>query len=297
MIRRPAAPLPPTPKTMKMKTVLCISYDSEDNRTSPGHFPNHENDNIPMHFLWFLRPAAPLPPTSQTMKMYTVLWISYDCGANRTPPGNFQNYENDNSPMHVLWFWGQLPPPSSPLPKPWKWRQSHAFLVILEPNAPHPGTSKTMKRITVLCISCDSEASRPLPPTSKAMEMKTVLCISYDCGANHTPPGHFQTHENDDRPMHFLWLWGQPPPSRPLPKPWKWRQSYAFHMILEPTSPLLGTSKTMKMITVLCIALWFWGQPPPPTLFQNHENEGSPMLFFGFWSQSHASRALPKPCK
>ena len=43
MILRPAAPLPPTSKTMKIMTVPCIFYDSEASR--------------------------PLPPTSKTMKM------------------------------------------------------------------------------------------------------------------------------------------------------------------------------------------------------------------------------------
>ena len=77
MILRPAAPLPPTSKTMKMKTVLCISFDSGANRTHPGHFQNYDNDN---------RPAGPLPPTSKTMKTKTVLCITYGSGAKRTPP-------------------------------------------------------------------------------------------------------------------------------------------------------------------------------------------------------------------
>ena len=51
MILRPAAPLLPTSKTIKMKAVLCISYGSGGNRTPPGHFQNHENDNSLMHFL------------------------------------------------------------------------------------------------------------------------------------------------------------------------------------------------------------------------------------------------------
>ena len=65
-----------------------------------------------------------------------------------------------------------------PTSKTMKMKTVHAFLVALEPSAPHPGTSKTMKMITVLCISYDSEA-RP-------------------------PPAHFQSHENEDSPMHFL---------------------------------------------------------------------------------------------
>ena len=40
-----------TSKTMKMITVLCISYDSEANRQLPTHFQNHENADCPMHFL------------------------------------------------------------------------------------------------------------------------------------------------------------------------------------------------------------------------------------------------------
>ena len=39
-----------TSKTMKMITVLCISYDSEANRQLPTHFQNHENADRPMHF-------------------------------------------------------------------------------------------------------------------------------------------------------------------------------------------------------------------------------------------------------
>ena len=49
-----------------------------------------------------LNPAAPLPPTSKTMKMKTVLRISHDSGANRTPPRHFQNHEIANSPMNFL---------------------------------------------------------------------------------------------------------------------------------------------------------------------------------------------------
>ena len=59
---RPAAPLPPTSKTMKKKRVLCISYDSGANRTPPAHFQNHENGNSPMHCFMILRPAAPSRP-------------------------------------------------------------------------------------------------------------------------------------------------------------------------------------------------------------------------------------------
>ena len=85
MILKPAAPLPPTLKTMKMLTVL---YDSEANRPTPTHFQNHENGNIPMHlFLMILEAIRPLLGTSKTMKTI--------------------------SPMHFLWFWGQ-PLPVAP---------------------------------------------------------------------------------------------------------------------------------------------------------------------------------------
>ena len=53
--------------------------------------------------------------------------------------------------------------------------------------------------------------------------------------------------------MHFLWFWSHPHRSRSLPKPWKWWQSHAFLMILEPSAPLPLTSKTMKMMTVPCL--------------------------------------------
>ena len=51
MILEPAAPFPPTSKTMKMLTVACISNDSEANRPPPTHFERHENENNPMHLL------------------------------------------------------------------------------------------------------------------------------------------------------------------------------------------------------------------------------------------------------
>ena len=57
-------------------------------------------------------------------------------------------------------------------------RQSYALFMILEPTAPSPGTSKTMKIIIILCISSDSGANRP-------------------------PPARFQNHENVDRSMNF----------------------------------------------------------------------------------------------
>ena len=39
---------------------------------------------------------------------------------------------------------------------------------------------KTIKMLTVLCISYDSEATRPPRLTSRDMKMMTGLCISYD---------------------------------------------------------------------------------------------------------------------
>ena len=98
---------------------------------------------------------------------------------------------------------GQCISYDSAVPKTWKWWRSNEFPMVLKPAA-------------------------PLQPTSKTMKMRTVPCISYDYTANSPTPGHFQNHENENSPMHFLWFWGQPPPSCPLPKPWKWCQFYTF---------------------------------------------------------------------
>ena len=157
MILQPAAPFPPAYKTMKMKTARCISDDSEASRP----FPKLENDGSPMYLLWFWRQllsSHPLPKAWKWSQTFAFLMIL-------ERPAHFQNYENDNSPMHFLWFWSH-PHPSRSLLKLWKWWQSHAYLMILEPSAPLPLTAKTMK-------------------------MMTVLCISYDFGAIRTPPAHF----------------------------------------------------------------------------------------------------------
>ena len=61
-----------TSKTLKMRTALCISYDSEASRS----------------------PSRPLP---KIMKMVTVLSICYD-----SPPTHFQRHANDDIPMHLL---------------------------------------------------------------------------------------------------------------------------------------------------------------------------------------------------
>ena len=53
-------------------------------------------------FLMTLEPAAPLPPTSKTMKMMTVLCFPFDFGASHPRPTHFQNHENDGSPMYLL---------------------------------------------------------------------------------------------------------------------------------------------------------------------------------------------------
>ena len=66
--------------------------------------------------------------------------------------------------------------------------------MILKPTAPLPPASKTMKMLTVPCISNDSEANRPPPTHFKDMKMLTVLCISYDSETNRPPPTHFQGH-------------------------------------------------------------------------------------------------------
>ena len=99
MILKPISPLPPTSKDMKMMTVPCILYDSDTSCPPLAHFRNHENNDSPMHsFLMIVEPTAPLPGTSKTMKMMTVLCISYAHAANRPTPRHFQNNENDNSP-------------------------------------------------------------------------------------------------------------------------------------------------------------------------------------------------------
>ena len=95
-----------------------------------------------MHFLWLCR-QPPSRPVQNHEKMVTVLYISYDSVANRTPPTDFQSHENDDSLIRSLWFWSQ-PPPSGPLQKAWKWWLSNAFLMILEPFAPLPPTSTTL---------------------------------------------------------------------------------------------------------------------------------------------------------
>ena len=65
----------------------------------------------------------PFPPTSKkTVKMMTVLCI----WSQSPPPTDFQRHENDDCPMHSLWFWRQ-PLPSCSLPKPRKWWQSYAL--------------------------------------------------------------------------------------------------------------------------------------------------------------------------
>ena len=174
-----------------------------------------------------LEPDAPLPGGFETTKIRTVLCISYDYEASRPPPVHFQNRENADCLIYFLWFWSQSPP-SHPLPKTWKWWWSFAFLMILKPAA-------------------------ALPPTFKTMKMLTALCISFDNGVNSPLPRHFQNHENDNSPMHFLWCCGLPPPSRPLPQPWKCWQSYAFPGILKPIARLPPTSKDMTMMRVLCI--------------------------------------------
>ena len=81
--------------------------------------------------------------------------------------------------MRFSWFWSQ-PPPSRPLPKPWKCWQSYAFLMNLEPISSLPPTSKDMKMMTVLCISYDSETSRVLSHQS----------LFWGCGKYPTPPSH-----------------------------------------------------------------------------------------------------------
>ena len=76
----------------------------------------------------------------------------------------------------------------------------------------HPGAKrflpgrpqKPRKFITVLCISYGSDSAAPLPLSSKTMKLLTALCVSYDSEATRPPPTHFQRHENDDSPIHFL---------------------------------------------------------------------------------------------
>ena len=112
MILRPAAPLPPasksmkmmtanaflmilkpvprpsaSSKTMKMKSVLCISHDSKDSGPPLAQFQNHENDYSPcISLLRFWTQPPPLPPTSKTMKIRTVLCICCDSEALRPLP-------------------------------------------------------------------------------------------------------------------------------------------------------------------------------------------------------------------
>ena len=61
-----------------------------------------------------------------------------------------------------------------------------------------------MKIMIVLYISCDSGANSSLLGTSKTMKMITLPCISDDAAASRPVPAHFQNHENIDRPVHFL---------------------------------------------------------------------------------------------
>ena len=76
--------------------------------------------------------------------------------------------------------------------------------MILKPPAPFPPTSKNMKIMIVLYISYVSGANSSFLGTSKTMKMITVLCISDDAAASRPTPTHFQNHENTDSPMHFL---------------------------------------------------------------------------------------------
>ena len=71
MIMRPAAPLPPTSKTVTMLTAQYVCYDSEAVRPPPTYFQRHKNGDGPM-FLMIQNPAAPLPPIPKTMKMMIV---------------------------------------------------------------------------------------------------------------------------------------------------------------------------------------------------------------------------------
>ena len=150
--------------------------------------------------------------------------------------------------MHLLWFWGQ-PPTSHPLPKPCKCWLSNAFLMILKPLAPSRALSKTWKTWRwwqSYAVPLIPNPAAPLPATSKTMKMITVLYISDDSGANRPLRGRFQNHKNDNSPLHFLWCWGKPPPSRLSPKPWKCELSFAFLMILKPIAPLPPSPKTWK---------------------------------------------------
>ena len=211
------------------------------------------------------------------------------CGILGSPPPIhfFQNHEHVDQrhenyciPIHFLWFWSQ-PLPSHPLPKPWKWWQSYAFLMILEPTASLPGTLPETDNSPMHFFRIPKPATTLLR-ISQIMKMLTVLCISDDLGARRSLPGRFQNHENQNRPMHFLWLWLIMRPAASLlftSKTVKTSQSHIFLMILKPISPLPPTSKDMKMMMVFCIPYDSEASRRPPTHFQNHENVDSPMHF------------------
>ena len=202
---------------------------------------------------------------------------------------------------------------SRPLPKPWKCRQSYAFIMILKPVAPLPPTSEDMKMMTVLRISYDSDASRPLPkpwkwwlddseascpaPTHFQNHENYEISMHVAWFRTHSPlPTDFQIHEHDNSPLNFLWFWRQPPPFRPLPKPWKLWNLYACRMILKPIAHSHRFQIHENNDSPMHF-LWFCSQPPPPTHFQNYENDNSSMYFLWFWGQPPPSRPLPKPWK
>ena len=65
------------------------------------NYQHDENDDSPMRFFWF-QSQRPPPAHFKTMKIMTVLCISYDSGARRTPPAHFRNHENGDRPMHFI---------------------------------------------------------------------------------------------------------------------------------------------------------------------------------------------------
>ena len=181
--------------------------------------------------------------------------------------------------------------------------------MILEPTAPLPGTSKTMKMITVLCISYDSEASRsPSRPLPKIMKMVTVLCICYDSEANRPPTTSPPSLKRNGNQCVFYDFGGGAGGPSPPTSPKDYGNHYVFNDFGRGAGPLSPPTcdhygqvvrkpdpdLVPNLVPTLCQApptrfSMGWGRgvlPPSPKVLEN-------LIFFQIlrkWEETAASR-------